>query len=445
MYFNNFSEKQLKVLSWWMPDSPYKDCDAIICDGAVRSGKTMCLSLSFVLWSMEKFQNEQFAICGKSKRSCERNVIYPLLRMINEALPGYTAKYSQQKAELVINHANKSNLYFIYGGKDEGSAALIQGVTLAGLLLDEVVLMPKSFVNQAILRCSVEGAKLWLGCNPEGPNHWFYLDWILDETKNAYRVHFQMQDNNSLSPKTIERYYRMHKGTDFSRFVLGEWVKAEGLVYPQFGNHLVFSWNDDNIDIRDFERDRTGRYDGRWIVSIDYGTRNPFSAGLWFYGNLERLERKIQGVIGYDGRKPENNKCAYRVKEYYHNSKEKGNQLTDEEYYNALENLIGDKPVEEIWCDPSAASFRELIYRKGKYTCYGAKNNVQDGIRHTATALNTGSIKIHESCVDTIREFSLYTWDDKALDDRPIKENDHAMDDIRYFCENFLAHEKYWD
>ncbi|MFR4757716.1 MAG: hypothetical protein ACLT9P_06070 [Evtepia gabavorous] len=70
------------------------------------------------------------------------------------------------------------NTYFLFGGKDEGSAALIQGVTLAGVLLDEVALMPRSFVEQACARCSVTGAKFWFSCNPAGPGHWFYREWI---------------------------------------------------------------------------------------------------------------------------------------------------------------------------------------------------------------------------------------------------------------------------
>ena len=161
-----FSEKQKRVLRWWNRGSPDAGKDAILCDGAVRSGKTLCLGLSFVLWSMTRFQRQQFALCGKTTESVRRNLLSSVLPVL-EGL-GFTWEEKLSRNWMKIRCGGVENTYFLFGGKDEGSAALIQGVTLAGVLLDEVALMPRSFVEQACARCSVTGAKFWFSCNPGG-------------------------------------------------------------------------------------------------------------------------------------------------------------------------------------------------------------------------------------------------------------------------------------
>ena len=166
----------MELLSWWCPQRKSSQYDGVICDGAVRSGKTMCMSLSFFIWSMAQFDGESFAICGKTISSVRRNVLLPARRMFPELGMNYREKLSQNYIELSC--AGRVNRYYLFSGKDAGSASLIQGMTLAGVLLDEVALQERGFVEQAVARCSVEGSRFWFNCNPEHPGHWFYTDWI---------------------------------------------------------------------------------------------------------------------------------------------------------------------------------------------------------------------------------------------------------------------------
>lgn len=401
MNFKTFSKKQLCALGWWCQDSPYKDCDAIICDGAVRSGKTLCMSISFILWSLSAFNGRDFAICGKTVRGVRRNVVSPLLATLRELGFGVQEKLSANLIEL--EYGGVRNRYYLFGGRDESSAALIQGITLAGVLFDEVALMPRSFVEQAIARCSLNGSKFWFNCNPEHPGHWFYREWILKcKEKNALYLHFKMEDNPSLSKKMLERYKSLYSGAFYRRFVEGEWVAAQGAVYPFMTDEMFCE-----VPWREFED---------YAVSVDYGTVNPASFGLW-------------GLLGG---------VWYRIDEYYFDSRKEGFQRTDEEHYRELERLCDGKKISAVTVDPSAASFIEVIRRHGKFSVIPARNNVLDGIRQCAAALKEKRIVICRNCADSVREFSLYRWNENSTNDVPIKENDHAMDDIRYFVTTIL-------
>ena len=395
--FQSFSKKQLIVLNWWCQSSPHKDFDAIICDGAVRSGKTICMSLSFILWSLYRFSDSSFALCGKTITSLRRNVVTPLLPLLRSM--GFTVTERKTSNLIEIGDGKHLNRFYLFGGKDEASASLIQGMTLCGVLLDEVALMPRSFVEQAMARCSVNGSKFWFNCNPENPNHWFYKEWIKKcDEKNCLYLHFLMEDNPSLSLKIRNRYESLYSGAFYERFVLGKWVAVDGLVYPFFNEkeHICHSLPDH------FEKH---------YISCDYGTVNPASFGLWGLHN---------GVW-------------YRIKEFYHDSKAKGFQMTDKEYYDQLVTLAGDRRVEAVIVDPSAASFMECIRREGKFRVIPAQNQVSDGIRKVSEKLKTHKIMIGNTCADSIREFSMYRWDSNSIKDVPRKEFDHAMDDIRYF------------
>jgi len=407
MKFKPFSRKQLKVLSWWKVDGIKDKYDAIIADGSVRSGKTVSMSISFVFWAMATFTDCNFALCGKTVRSCRRNVIKPLINMLKHR---YDIKDKRSENLLIISKDGKSNTFYIFGGKDESSQDLIQGVTLAGVLLDEVALMPRSFVEQALARCSVEGARFWFNCNPDNPNHWFYREWVLKaEDKHALRLKFLMDDNLSLSDKVKQRYYSLYQGTFYRRFILGEWVIAEGLVYQDYNDHIKDKlWNGNPDELV-----------GRWYISMDYGTINPCSMGLWCVTDNE----------------------AIRVDEYYYNSRKEGYQRTDEEHYAELEKLAGDRYIERVIIDPSAASFKATIKRHDKFFVKSAKNDVINGIRTTSQMLNDGRIKIGVKCKASQEEFGMYRWDDKAEVDKVVKENDHAMDDIRYFAYTVLKRE----
>lgn len=394
--FQPFSRKQKQILTWWLPESGVSDADGIIADGAIRSGKTVCMSLAFVQWSMHSFNGQNFGMCGKTVGSFRRNVLSVLKQMLPAR--GYTIRDRRTDNLVVISRGSIENYYYIFGGKDEGSQDLVQGITLAGILLDEIALMPESFVNQATGRCSVDGSKFWCNCNPAGPEHWFKKQWIDEQKKrNLLYLHFTMEDNLSLSEQIRARYRAMYTGIFYRRYILGQWCLAEGLVYE--------------FDPEKHVTDDLPEW-GEWYISCDYGTLNPFSAGLWCVRD---------GV-------------AVRVSEFYHSGREKQHQLTDEEYYREIEKLAGDRDIRHVVVDPSAASFITCIRSHGRFSVRKAKNDVMYGIRLTAMMLQAGVIKISSDCKDAIREFGLYHWDDKGEVDKPVKENDHAMDDIRYFC-----------
>lgn len=395
MRITELSPKQRLTMNWWLTEK-YSRYDAIICDGAVRSGKTLSMSIGFVLWAMNSFNGSAFAVCGKTVTSLRRNVITPLLPVLGGM--GMICEEKVSRNYLDISFNSRKNRFYFFGGRDESSAALIQGITLSGVFLDEVALMPRSFVEQALARCSVNGSKMWFNCNPDNPSHWFYNEWIRKtESKNALYIHFTMDDNPSLSEELKNRYKRLYSGAFYDRYVLGKWTVSDGTVYPMFSREKhIFS---------------TAPHCEKFVISCDYGTVNPSSFGLW----------------GYSGG------VWYRLREYYYDSRKEGQSRTDEEHYAALERLAEGYKIEKVIIDPSAASFIECIKRHGKFHTEKADNDVVAGIRRVAAALKEGRLKFHESCGDIIREFSLYRWSAKAGTDAPIKENDHAMDDMRYF------------
>jgi len=403
MTYRNFSKRQLLAMTWWNRPK-LGSFDGILCDGAVRSGKTVSMVTGFFLWSMGSFQDCVFGLCGKTIGALRRNIIGNLQSWL-----GDTVRIRENRSEnklVVTGPGGVRNTYYLFGGQDESAYKLIQGITLAGVLLDEAALMPRSFVEQACARCSVAGSKLWFNCNPEGPEHWLYKEWILKaEEKNLLHLHFTMDDNPGLDNRIRARYETMYTGAFYRRYVLGQWCVAEGLVYdfsPE--KHIT----------------QLAPSRGRYYISVDYGTRNPFSAGLWCVG---------------EGR-------AVRVREFYHSGRDSGKMLTDEEYHEKLVELAAGVPVETVVIDPSAASLIATIRSHGVFSVRKAKNDVLPGIRLVAGLLRTGVLQFMPACRDAIREFSLYRWEENGESDRVCKENDHAMDDIRYFCATVLRRDR---
>ena len=397
-----FSPKQRTALTWWMPGSKYHHCEAIVCDGAVRSGKTLSMGMGFFLWAMLCFNGQRFGVCGKTIQSLRRNVLSEVLPRLQKL--GFQWKEKRSENLVIVQFHGHENRFYIFGGRDESSASLIQGITFAGILLDEVALMPRSFVEQACARCSVTGSRLWFNCNPAGPTHWFYKTWIQEsQQRNCLRLHFTMEDNPSLSPEIRARYERLYTGVFYRRYILGQWAQAEGRVYDFFEPEMVKA-----VPQGQFEK---------WYISCDYGTVNPTSMGLW------GLQKGIW----------------YRVKEFYFNSREAQRQMTDEEYAAAMAKLAGDRRITAVIIDPSAASFIEVLRRKN-WRVQKADNDVLTGIRLTSDALKEERIVICEGCSDCIREMDEYVWDlSSGAKDRVKKEHDHAMDDMRYFVSTVLG------
>lgn len=413
-----FSEKQLAIMAF-----PYTGYDSLICSGAIRSGKTAIMTVAYVDWAMREFSGQKFIIMGKTVASVERNVVEPFMALA-WAKERWSIKYSRQQARMIVRAPDgRENWFDVFGAKDKSSYELVQGFTAAGCFVDEVALCEKSAVNQALARCSVTGSRYFFSCNPDSPRHWFYTDWILRaKEQNALVLEFELHDNPSLSEAVIERYERQYTGVFYDRYIRGKWVVAEGLVYP-FAEEECLCTPDEAWG---WTTDRKGERvagPGAWYVSIDYGITNPFAALLW------RVT-------------PDR---AYVVDEYVWDSREEGSRKTDEEHYAEVERLVGDRMVQAVVVDPSANSFKETVWRHERFDVLDGDNAVVDGIGTTSVMLKSGLVKVSEDCTRTVSEFGLYRWDDSAVKDRPIKENDHCMDSLRYCCNTVLKYELDWD
>ena len=432
-HFSPFSRKQKQVLTWWCKDSPVHDNDGIIADGAIRSGKTVSMSLSFVMWAMSTFNGQNFAMCGKTIGSFRRNVLFWLKLMLKSR--GYSVTDRRADNLIIIRKGDTENYFYIFGGKDERSQDLIQGITLAGVFFDEVALMPESFVNQATGRCSVEDSKFWFNCNPDGPYHWFKVNWIDKSTgylgkeqveqirkkaaeegkdpglKEILYLHFTMDDNLSLSEAIKARYRSMYIGVFFKRYILGLWAAAEGVVYDMF---------DPEKHVKNIKEFFQILVNGNRYVSCDYGTQNATVFLLW--------------NKGIDGK-------WYCIREYYYSGRDKGKQKTDSEYADDLKKWLDGTRIKAMIVDPSAASFIAELRKRG-YKVIKANNDVLDGIRLVGMLLNLEMLIFSSSCTETIKEFASYIWDEKAAEhgeDKPVKQHDHGCDAVRYFVSTVLS------
>ena len=410
--FKPFSRKQRMVLNWWTENSPVKDYDGVIADGAIRSGKTVSMSLSFVFWAMENFNGENFIMAGKTISSFQRNVLTNLKTMLRSR--GYHCIHhisGETPNMLEVSRKGVTNYFYIFGGKDEGSQDLVQGITAAGAFFDEVALMPESFVNQATGRCSVEGAKWWFNCNPGGPLHWFKVNWIDKcRQKKLLYLHFTMDDNLSLSEKIKAKYRSMYAGVFFLRYIKGLWKTAEGLIYTMFTDANLY----DQLD------DRT-RYISSKVIAVDYGTTNPcVFLETWDDGETIWVEREYR----WDSRSEEARRSA-------------NPQKTDAQYADDMATFMGNRPEDQclIIVDPSAASFIQELRSRG-WVVKEADNEVLDGIRKVGALYAKRQIRINRNnCKGLISETQSYVWDDKAAErgeEKPVKQLDHGPDALRY-------------
>lgn len=407
--FVPFSKKQKQVLTWWLPESPHNEKDAIICDGSVRSGKTRSMSLSFVLWSMSTFNGYNFGMAGKTIASFKRNVWLDLVPTLKRR--GYKiGKVPEMHDAFIIRKGKIKNYYYIFGGNDERSQELVQGITCAGFLFDEVALMPESFVNQAVARCSVDGFKLWFNCNPGGPTHWFKIAWI-DKLKqqNALHIHFELDDNPSLSEKVKKRYRARWTGVFYARYILGLWVLAEGVIYSMFRDEMAIN-----------EVPKGVRILKRWI-GIDYGQANATVFLLCGLGSDDKL---------------------YILDEYYHAGRDNDIQKSPAAYSKdymkwLIKNGVDGVPVnrEYVFIDPSAKGFMLQLHEEGESKVRQADNDVLKGIELVSSMIDLELVRVLRRCKHTLSELGAYRWDPKAQErgeDKPIKQDDHCMDALRY-------------
>ncbi|MCI8594976.1 MAG: PBSX family phage terminase large subunit [Oscillospiraceae bacterium] len=389
----NYTPKQRELMRLWQKNELAR---INLLEGSVSSGKTWISLVLWAFWVKTMPEDRLYLMCAKSLTTLKRNCLLLLQELVGEK--NFTFSIPAKEGRLFGRQV------LFEGANDARAESKIRGMTLQGAYCDELTQFPEDFFAMLLSRLRVSGAKLIATTNPDNPSHWLMLRYIkrADEL-DFLDVKFTIDDNTMLPKDYVENIKREYTGVFYDRFILGRWVVAEGLVY-QFDRE------------RHITAETPAKGKGRWFISVDYGTLNPFSAGLWCVAD---------GV-------------ATRVREYYYSGREKTALRTDEEYYAELERLAGGAPVEYVVVDPSAASFIETIRRHGRFPVRKARNEVLSGIRLTAALLRAGRLKIHENCKDAIREFGLYCWDERGETDRPLKVNDHAMDDIRYFCSTVM-------
>lgn len=419
--FSPFSLKQKAVLTWWVPGSPYSEKDGIICDGSIRSGKTTVMSLSFVMWAMATFNGENFAMCGKTIQSLRRNVINQLKLMLKSR--GYEVREHRSENSMTICFGDVENEFYLFGGKDEGSQDLIQGITLAGVFFDEVALMPESFVNQATGRCSVAGSKFWFNCNPEGPDHFFKAEWIDKLTeKNLIRIHFTMRDNPSLAANIIERYERMYKGVFYDRFIRGLWVLASGIIFRYFAeDDEPYLFEDDDI------------FDENGNLKVSF---SKITMGIDFGGNGSKTTFYLMGYMN-----------RYRD---FRGLEEDGLPVTEDidakaicDKFIEFYRMAIDKYGRVDWIFPDSASTTMINSLRAAARDAGLpwrnikgcrKNEISDRPKTIDLLFNTGRLKINKRCVQIRKAIASLRWDEDHPDIPEDKNIGNCNDWWDAFC-----------
>ena len=428
-----FSEKQLKIMTWWCDNSPVRDKDGIIADGAVRSGKTISMAPSFVMWAMNNYNGYDFALCGKTIGSLKRNVLNTLFTQCASLNLEWQYKRTENLILIIKNKGTageRINYFYTFGGKDESSQDLIQGMTLAGVFFDEVALMPQSFVTQAEARCSVEGAKFWYNCNPKGPTHYFYKEYIEKEAynvKNLLYLHFTMDDNLTLSEKVKEKYKRMFAGVFYQRNILGLWVTAEGKIYKSFGK-------DNIIDVNAWYERSNGRYIhklrqqiGAVTIGVDFGgsgSSTAFTAMAYtrdFYYAVLVKEKRIKEEI----------------------TPEQLNQM----FVDFVKEVQTEYPTCRVaYCD----SAEQVLIRGLKMACIKAKLAIDiknakkgpiiDRIRFGTAMFSQQRYFIISNCFESIEAYENAVWDDKKDDTRldDGSTNIDNLDSAEYSQEKYI-------
>ena len=366
-------------------------------EGSVSSGKTWISLVLWGFWIATMPSDKLYLMVGKSLTTLKRNCLV----LLEELFGTFNFTFSTSAKEAYLF----GRRILLEGANDARSEGKIRGLTLQGAYCDELTLFPKDFFVMLLSRLRVPGAKLIATTNPDSPQHWLKREYIDRMAElDMLTMRFLLDDNTTLDRQYVESVKKEYTGVFYNRFILGEWAIAEGLIYPQFDREK-------HIEQRDNPQ-------GEWYISVDYGTLNAFSAGLWCY----------------DGT------TAYRAAEYYYSGRETRKQLTNAQYLQRIQQLAGSHKIECVIVDPSAASFIAEL-RNADFTVRKGKNAVVDGIRRVSSALQAEKLRFSPDCKNCIREFGLYRWDESCSEDRPIKENDHAMDDVRYFVNTIMGEE----
>lgn len=417
--FSNFSLKQKMILEWWTPDSPYKDKNGIICDGSIRSGKSTVMSLSFVMWAMDSFDSENFALCGKTILSLRRNVIKQLKKMLTSR--GYTIVEHRSENYMTIKLGEVENDFYLFGGKDEGSQDLIQGITLAGVFFDEAALMPQSFINQATGRCSVDNSKIWFNCNPEGPDHFIKKEWIDRISELGFiRIHFTMDDNPSLSERIIKRYEGMYSGVFFDRFIKGLWVLASGVIFRYFA--------DDNEPYLFDEQIEKDNVYNKIVMGIDFGGNGSMTTFcLTGYINGYKEFR----ILEEDGlpitQEIDSEKICNKFIEFYKASLDK---------YKHVDRVFPDSASTTMINSLRSAAKKAGLRWQNITGC--RKNEISERPKTIDMLLTSGRLKINKKCANIRKALGSLVWDEKNPDIPEDKNIGNCNDWYDAFCYTLL-------
>ena len=380
----------------------WNNCEARwnIKSGATRSGKTY-LDYFMIPKRIRATQGQGLiVILGNTKGTIERNILEPMRNIYGGNLVGNIS--SDNTVHLFGKKA------YALGADKKNRVEVIQGAGIEYCYGDEITTWSEEVFHMLKSRLDKPNSVFDGTCNPDNPGHWFKQ--FLDSDADLYHQHYTIDDNPFLDPYFVEQLKKEYLGTIYyDRFIEGRWVRAEGVIYDMFSKekHVVET----------IEREYTQYY-----IAIDYGTQNPTVFGLW-------------GLCG---------DIWYKVKEYHYSGREEGKQKTDAQYADDLGKFVGLLNIRAIIVDPSAASFIAEL-RKRQWYVLQANNNVLNGIRNVATALNQGQIKYNDCCEQTFEEFESYSWDKRAAEngeDRPIKEDDHHMDSDRYFVSTVIFSNK---
>ncbi len=363
-----------------------------IWEGAVRSGKTF-ISLWRFIKELKMGPEGEYVIVCRTYDTFKRNTLPQMLDMIGGDITHFSGKRELHVYGKIVH---------IVGADDERAESKIRGPTFSGAYVDEATIIPESVFKMLISRCAMKGAKIFATTNPDSPYHWLKRD-FLENNPDVKSWQFKMDDNPELQDEDKAYLRTQYRGLWFQRFIEGKWVQAENAIYDFFDPvHHVIEFAPPNAQF--------------YIVGIDYGTTNPCAFVL----------------VGINRNKYPN---MWVEDEYYYDSKVHQRQKTDSEYAADLKRFIKDRPIKQIFVDPSAASFKVELQRQAVANVYEAENEVIDGIRQVGDLLNNGTLKICARCTNLIKEFQSYVWDSKSQQlgvDKPLKVNDHGVDALRY-------------
>ena len=387
-----YTRKQRRLMRLWQTNKLKR---INILEGSVSSGKTW---ISLVLWAfwvheMPDAPDHLYLMSARSLTTLKRNCLLLLQSLVGES--NFRFSISAKEGWLFGRHI------LLEGANDAQAEAKIRGLTLQGAYVDEATKLPEDFFAMLLSRLRKPGAKLIATTNPDFPGHWLKTKYIdRADQLDLLDMPFVLDDNTTLPPDYVENIKKEYTGVFYDRFILGLWVLAEGIIYPMY---------EDAIEQPPEPQPGMplNSVYSAFCLSIDYGTLNAFAALIWGkYGDI-----------------------WYALDEYYYSGRNTREQKTDEDYANDLDAFIRpytDGRMETI-IDPSAASFITLLRKRSGYRVRKADNAVMDGIRETATAMKKGLIKISPKCKNWKVEAQGYVWDEKASDDKPVKEADHCL------------------